>query len=97
MSKLTQPGKQRKSDKVNSIFEAAGGLFLLLNVLQVLADKSVAGVSITTVSFFTIWGYWNLYYYKSIQQKFSLVASSLVTLVNTVWLALLIYYKIIGG
>jgi len=95
MSELTKRGKPQNTaapDKINSLFEAAGGLFLVLNVVRVLQDRSVAGVSITTVLFFTIWGYWNLYYYKSIRQKFSLVASSFVTLVNTIWVILLIYY-----
>lgn len=85
--------KNSRTDKINSVFEAAGGLFIVLSILQVWVDKSVAGVSLWHVSFFTLWGYWNLYYYKAIQQRFSLIASIGVTAANTVWLALLIYYK----
>lgn len=80
------------SDKINSVFEAAGGAFIVLSILQAWMDKSVAGVSPYHVGFFAVWGYWNLYYYKAIHQTFSLIASIGVTVANTVWLALLIYY-----
>lgn len=89
--------KKTNSDAINSVFEAAGGFFIILSVLQVLHDKSVTGVSLWHVGFFVFWGYWNLYYYKAIHQKFSLIASVGVTAVNTIWLALLIYYKLFGG
>lgn len=95
-----QPGiKQRNEDgvtqdKINSGFELIGGGFIVLHILQVLHDKSVAGVSIWGIAFFTIWGYWNLYYYKSIKQRWSLIASYLITAANTLWLSLLVYYKL---
>jgi hypothetical protein len=81
------------NDKINSVFEAAGGAFIVLSILQVVVDKSVAGVNLWHVGFFAVWGYWNLYYYKAIHQKFSLYASLGVTVANTIWLALLFYYK----
>jgi len=81
------------NDKINSVFEAAGGAFIVFSILQAWADKSVAGVSLWHVSFFAVWGYWNLYYYRAIHQRFSLWASIGVTVANTVWLALLIYYS----
>lgn len=88
---------QKKSDRINSAFELAGGFFTILHIVRVLHDRSVAGVSITTVVFFTLWGFWNLYYYKSIQQRWSLVASYFITAMNTVWVILLIYYNMKGG
>ena len=81
------------SDKINSVFEAAGGLFIVLSIVQCWMDKSVAGVNLFHVGFFAFWGYWNLYYYKAIQQRFSFLASIGVTAANTIWLALLIYYQ----
>jgi hypothetical protein len=84
---------QKRSDGINSIFEALGGAFIVLSIIQAVVDKSVAGVSLGHVGFFVVWGYWNLYYYKAIKQRFSLIASIGVTVANTVWLALLIYYK----
>lgn len=84
------------SDKINSGFEFAGGFFTIFHILQVLHDKSVSGLSLYTITFFVIWGYWNVYYYKSIKQPWSLRATYFITFMNTIWLALLIYYKMKG-
>jgi len=102
---LKQPGQvqeseagmdQKRSDRINSVFELAGGFFILFHIVRVLHDKSVAGVSPITIAFFTLWGYWNLYYYRSIQQRWSLRATYLIIAMNSVWLVLLIYYSMKG-
>jgi hypothetical protein len=82
-----------KTDKINGGFEFVGGFFIILHILQVWHDQSVAGVNIYAVAFFTLWGYWNLYYYKAIKQRWSLVASYFITAMNTVWVMLLLYYR----
>jgi hypothetical protein len=97
VKQICEKADRKISDKINSGFELAGGFFIILHILRVLHDKSVAGVSVMTVLFFTIWGYWNLYYYKSIRQKWSLRATYFITAMNSVWLVLLIYYKLKGG
>lgn len=86
---------ERKSltDRINGAFEAGGGLFLSLNVIKLLSDRSVAGVAWPAVLFFAIWGWWNLYYYRRLKQTWSLWTSASSTLVNMVWLILLIYYS----
>ncbi len=81
------------NDKINGGFERFGSAFIILSIIQCWMDKSVAGVSLYHVGFFTVWGYWNLYYYKAIQQRFSFLASIGVTAANTIWLALLIYFQ----
>jgi uncharacterized MAPEG superfamily protein len=81
------------TDKVNGAFEAGGGLFLALNIITLLRDKAVAGVAWPAVLFFAIWGYWNLIYYRSLKQRWSLVFSASCTGLNTVWVVLLIYYS----
>ena len=90
---LETPSPNGNSDKINSVFELFGGAFIVLSILQCYIDKSVAGVSLYHVAFFAGWGYWNLYYYKAIQQRASFLASIGVTAANTIWLALLIYYR----
>ena len=87
------PSPTAWTDKINGGFELAGGFFLMLSIFQVWHDKSVAGVNPIHVGFFAVWGYWNLYYYKSIKQPWSLVASYFITAMNTLWLGLLIYYR----
>jgi hypothetical protein len=79
-------------DIANGAFELAGGGFILLHILKLYADKSVAGVSWIAVAFFTIWGFWNLYYYPKLGQKASYWGGLFVAIMNTIWLALLCYY-----
>jgi hypothetical protein len=84
---------KRFGDKVNGSFELFGGFFILLNILKVCNDKSVAGVDWRAVLFFTAWGYWNLYYYPSLDQKASFYGGIVIAIANTVWLSLLIWFS----
>ena len=80
-------------DLVNSTFEFGGSLAVLVSILDVIHSQQVHGVSWVTVMFFTIWGYWNIYYYFHLGQMFSWTAGILVTLANTSWVILLMYYS----
>lgn len=98
IKQITKSKKTKKhTDEINSGFELTGGFFTILHIAQVLHDKSVAGLSLYAITFYVIWGYWNLYYYKSVKQRWSLRATYFITFMNTIWLALLIYYKLKGG
>ena len=79
-------------DWINGIFELCGGVFISLSCIKLYRDKKVRGVSFIHVAYFTLWGYWNIEYYSNLEQWSSLAGSLLVTLVNTVWLGMLIYY-----
>lgn len=79
-------------DKVNGLFELAGGMFVLLSCIKLYCDKKVRGVSFAHVTYFTLWGYWNIHYYVNLDQWVSLVGSLSVTIMNTVWLAMLLYH-----
>lgn len=80
------------ADLVNGSFEGIGALVLLLNIRRLLRDKMVRGVHWAPVAFWTLWGYWNVFYYPSLGQSFSFVAGLAVAAVNTVQLALLVKY-----
>lgn len=80
------------ADIVNALFEAFGFFAVAMSCIRVLKDKKVAGVSILTVTFFTSWGVWNLYYYPSLGQTFSGVAAGLTCLANLTWCGLLLKY-----
>ena len=79
-------------DAVNGAFELIGAPFIALSILKLVREKEVHGVSWVHVGYFTLWGYWNLYYYPFLEQWWSLCGTIGVTLVNTIWLILLIYY-----
>jgi len=79
-------------DKVNGLFELTGGIFILLSCIKLYRDKKVRGVSFVHVSYFTMWGYWNIHYYMNLAQWVSLIGSLSVTIINTIWLGMMIYY-----
>jgi len=79
-------------DGINGIFESVGCVFVFLNVLRLHRDKKVRGVSPIAVIFFTLWGFWNLLYYPSLGQWFSVVGAGGVAGMNAIWLGQMVYY-----
>ena len=43
--------------------------------------------------FFTGWGIWNTYYYKSLNQNLSWTAGLLLVVINAIWLGLMWKYR----
>lgn len=80
-------------DLVNGTFEFSGIFFVALNIVRTIRDKRVAGVAWLSVAFFSLWGYWNLFYYHHLGQIASWIAGMGVAVANTIWTALLIYYS----
>lgn len=79
-------------DAINAAFEGGGAIFLCLNVRRLLKDKSVKGVSLVTTSWWTAWGFWNVYFYSAVNTPASFWAGIAVVIVNAAWLALAVYY-----
>ena len=79
-------------DTANASFEMLGGIFLWLNVLRLYRDKLVRGWDWRVMVFFTVWGFWNLYYYPHLDQWLSFVAGAFIAVTNAVYLALALYY-----
>lgn len=79
-------------DIINSIFEVIGGIVLWLNIKKLYKDKEFKGVSIAPTAFFMLWGYWNLYYYPSLNQWASFWAGCLLVIANTIWVGQMVYY-----
>jgi hypothetical protein len=79
-------------DIINGIFESTGCLFILLHVLKLLKDKKVRGVSIVATTYFTLWGFWNCYYYPHLDQWVSFAGGTSIALMNSVWVILILYY-----
>jgi len=80
------------ADIINASFEFFASFFVFKHCLVTMKDKRVAGLSITSIIFFTSWGYWNLYYYPSLGQVWSFWAGILVVITNSVWVYLLVRY-----
>ena len=73
-------------DLINGIFEAGGGWMLWKNVQRIRRDKQVRGVDWRVTIFFTLWGYWNAFYYPHLDQWLSFYGGLVIVLANTAWL-----------
>lgn len=80
-------------DLINGSFELIGGLLLWTNVRRILRDRCVHGINILPTVFFTAWGFWNLWYYPSLNQWLSFFGGLSVVLANVVWVVLTIKYR----
>lgn len=81
------------SDVINSLFESISGLLTLISVYRLYKDKELKGVSIYPTLFFTLWGFWNIYFYSYNNFPYSFYGGLLITIVNVIWLSMIYYYK----
>ena len=80
-------------DIVNGLFELLGGFALWQNVKRIRTDKQCRGVNWQVTLFFTSWGFWNLFYYPSLDQWFSFAGGLNIVAANFVWLSYAIKYR----
>ena len=83
------------NDMANSVFEFLGAVFQIKNTMQIYKDKEVKGVYWPAWIFFTAWGYFNIYYYPSLDQWWSFSAGILIAIANTVWVSMAYYYAVL--
>jgi hypothetical protein len=79
-------------DLINGAFEAFGGVFIVINIHQLLKDKIVKGIHWGSTIFFTIWGIWNVYYYPFLGQWISFSGGLFIAVANIIWMCLRVYY-----
>lgn len=80
------------SDVINGAFEFLGSVVLWRNVHALYRDKIYKGVRLSSTAFFMAWGYWNLYYYPSLGQYWSVAGGVSIVAANTVWALQMVYY-----
>ncbi len=80
-------------DLTNAIFEGGGGIFALINVIQLLKDKSVKGVNIGSAIFFTVWSIWAIIFYYKTNNFYSMGASVLIAIMEVLWVGLWFKYR----
>ena len=81
------------ADFINGAFELLGGFFIALSVLKIHRSKKAEGIHWGHMAFFTAWGFWNLFYYPSLDQWASFTGGLLLVLVNCVYLGQVLYYS----
>ena len=80
-------------DIINALFEFCGSIAVWQNVATLLREKKVRGVSLVSMSFFTAWGFWNIWYYPSLGQVWSAYMAAFLCLGNLTWVALAIRWR----
>jgi hypothetical protein len=80
-------------DGTNGLIESLGGLMGWTNVFAIYRDKKVRGVNVWASAFFTIWGFWNLYYYPHLGQWASFVGGLCIVSSNVSWVYLAYTYR----
>lgn len=81
------------ADATNGLFEVGASFAIGAHCIRLYKDKMVRGVSIPATAFFTTWGFWNLYYYPSLEQTMSFVAGIGVVATNFTWVIMMLYYR----
>lgn len=80
-------------DIINSIFEFVAAGSVLISVRQILKDREVKGVAWLGCLFMPVWSFWNIYFYASLAQGWSLLAALSMSVAETIYVILLIYYS----
>jgi len=78
------------ADLINALFEVMGCFFILGHCSTLLKDRKVAGVNIYSSAGMTAWGFWNIYYYPSLDQWASLVGGIGIVMANALYVVLLL-------
>lgn len=80
------------ADITNCAFEVLGGIFIGLHCMRLYRDKEVRGADWRAVAYFSVWGFWNLFYYPHLDQWWSFAGGIVVAGANTVWVLMMLYY-----
>lgn len=72
-------------DVTNSAFEAIGAFAAWTDVRRIRRDKVVAGVYWPFRVVWSVWGFWNLYYYAELGHVWSMLFGAVLAVGNSVW------------
>lgn len=73
-------------DLINGIFEAGGAVMAWRNAYQLWKDREIRGVYWPIYFFYSAWGVWNLWYYRSLDQLISWYAGMVLVIGNLLWI-----------
>lgn len=80
-------------DLINGTFEMLAGFFVINHCRVLMQHKESRGVSLASIVFFTVWGFWNLVYYPALGQVASFIGGVFVVAANAFYVALMIIYR----
>jgi hypothetical protein len=82
-------------DIVNGSFELGGALTTCLSVRRLWRDRRISGVHWAPTIYFTSWGAWNIWYYPTLGQWFSMLGGIAMAAVNLTWLLSLLWFIVV--
>jgi len=80
-------------DLINGAFEALGSLFILNHCRALWKSKQAHGVSLLSTTFFSAWGFWNIFYYPHLDQMLSFYGGLAICAANLLWISLIWYIR----
>ena len=81
-------------DMFNALVGIGGSMFLWMNVVSLYKERVVKGVHWGSVAYFSLVGFWNLFYYSNLSQWWSMFAGISSVVANIVWLGMALTFRI---
>lgn len=79
-------------DLINASLTMSGAVLVLFSIRHTFKHKLVRGVSLLTIGLYWLRSAWHFYYYLHLSQPISASASGAATVLETVWIGLMLYY-----
>ncbi len=81
------------NDQINALFELGSAILGCTNIYKTYIDKGVKGYNYGVLIFYTLWCFYNFYFYPMNDLWYSFYAGIAIGLVNMIWLIEILYYK----
>jgi len=81
------------NDQINGSFELVSGFMATINIIKLWEHKKLKGVSVIPAIFYVIWGFFNLFFYSSLNLPLSYYCGIFITSTNLCWVILYFYFK----
>ena len=80
-------------DAVKGILELVGASAVLVNVIRIIKDKELKGVSFYYILFSVVANGYAMYFYYILQQWYAFWGVTIYTILVTLWMMLVLGYK----
>jgi hypothetical protein len=75
------------------VFQTAAAVLNARTCIRLYRDKHVAGISATTVGFYTVANFYNLYFWSALGQWFAVFPGVPMASLNLLWVCMAFHYR----
>ena len=80
-------------DQINSVFIFVASVFYALNLITLIKDKDVKGISKLSIIFFSVWNLWTLFFFVQTSEFWwTIAAYVIVAVLNVIYLFFMFKY-----